>query len=260
MERLRLIPLDDTVVFPNMTVTLGVDVGEESRVLLVPKHVEAYAKGGVIADVVDRVRMRGRVSAVVRQLAERSGVPVSIDTSKAAVAIEAIAGGAEIINDVTGLAGDPDMLRVAVTSGTGVCAMHMQGTPQTMQVEPRYDDVVADIHRYLAARRDALLQAGIPREKICLDPGIGFGNSWPRQAGFSISVCRSSSATRGRASSARRSRLRSAGRPRGTNSTPAPPARPAGSRGRGSRSSASMPWGSCGRRWNSLLRCSGKTG
>ena len=118
-----------------------------------------------------------RVSAVVRQLAERSGVPVSIDTSKAAVAIEAIAGGAEIINDVTGLAGDPDMLRVAVTSGTGVCAMHMQGTPQTMQVEPRYDDVVADIHRYLAARRDALLQAGIPREKICLDPGIGFGKT-----------------------------------------------------------------------------------
>ena len=118
-----------------------------------------------------------RVSAVVRQLAERSGVPVSIDTSKAAVAIEAIAGGAEIINDVTGLAGDPDMLRVAVTSGTGVCAMHMQGTPQTMQVEPRYDDVVADIHRYLAARRDSLLQAGIPREKICLDPGIGFGKT-----------------------------------------------------------------------------------
>ena len=118
-----------------------------------------------------------RVSAVVRQLAERSGVPVSIDTSKAAVAIEAIAGGAEIINDVTGLAGDPDMLRVAVTSGTGVCAMHMQGTPQTMQLEPRYDDVVADIHRYLAARRDALLQAGIPREKICLDPGIGFGKT-----------------------------------------------------------------------------------
>jgi dihydropteroate synthase len=118
-----------------------------------------------------------RVSAVVRQLAERSGVPVSIDTSKAAVAIEAIAGGAEIINDVTGLAGDPDMLRVAVTSGTGVCAMHMQGTPQTMQVEPRYDDVVADIHRYLAARRDALLQAGIPHEKICLDPGIGFGKT-----------------------------------------------------------------------------------
>jgi dihydropteroate synthase len=104
-------------------------------------------------------------------------VPVSIDTSKAAVAIEAIAGGAEIINDVTGLAGDPDMLRVAVTSGTGVCAMHMQGTPQTMQLEPRYDDVVADIHRYLAARRDALLQAGIPREKICLDPGIGFGKT-----------------------------------------------------------------------------------
>jgi ATP-dependent Lon protease len=71
MERLRLIPLDDTVVFPNMTVTLGVDVGEESRVLLVPKHDEAYAKVGVIADVVDRVRMRGRVSAVVLNGIER---------------------------------------------------------------------------------------------------------------------------------------------------------------------------------------------
>ena len=118
-----------------------------------------------------------RVSAVVRQLAERSGVPVSIDTSKAAVATEAIAGGAEIINDVTGLAGDPDMLRVAVASGVGVCVMHMQGTPQTMQVDPRYVDVVADIHRYLAARRDALLAAGIPLEKICLDPGIGFGKT-----------------------------------------------------------------------------------
>lgn len=118
-----------------------------------------------------------RVTEVVRQLAKQSAVPVSIDTSKAAVAAEAIALGAEIINDVTGLEGDPGMLRVAVESGAGICAMHMQGTPQTMQVEPRYDDVVADIHRYVAARRDALLQAGIPREKICLDPGIGFGKT-----------------------------------------------------------------------------------
>ena len=118
-----------------------------------------------------------RVTEVVRQLAARSGVPVSIDTSKAAVAARAIDLGAEIINDVTGLEGDPNMLRVAVASGAGVCAMHMQGTPQTMQLDPRYADVVAEIHAYLARRRDALLAAGVPLDRICLDPGIGFGKS-----------------------------------------------------------------------------------
>ena len=118
-----------------------------------------------------------RVSEVVRQLAERAGVPISIDTSKASVAARAVELGAEIINDVTGLEGDPDMLGVAVGSQAGVCAMHMQGTPQTMQVDPRYDDVVGEIHGYLKRRRDALLAAGIPLDRICLDPGIGFGKT-----------------------------------------------------------------------------------
>ena len=118
-----------------------------------------------------------RVAEVVRRLAAESGVPVSIDTSKAAVARRAIDLGAEIINDVTGLEGDPDMLGVARDTGAGICAMHMRGTPQTMQDDPHYDDVVAEIHAYLAARRDALLAAGIPLEKICLDPGIGFGKT-----------------------------------------------------------------------------------
>lgn len=118
-----------------------------------------------------------RVGEVVRRLAAEAGVPVSIDTSKARVAAAAIALGAEIINDVTGLEGDPDMLRVARETGAGICAMHMQGTPQTMQLDPRYDDVVAEIHAYLAARRDALVAAGIPLEKLCLDPGIGFGKT-----------------------------------------------------------------------------------
>ncbi len=118
-----------------------------------------------------------RVAEVVRRLAAASGVPVSIDTSKAAVARRAIELGAEIINDVTGLQGDADMLEVAHSSGAGICAMHMRGTPQTMQDEPRYDDVVSEIHSYLAARRDALLAAGIPLERICLDPGIGFGKT-----------------------------------------------------------------------------------
>jgi dihydropteroate synthase len=118
-----------------------------------------------------------RVAEVVRRLAAESGVPVSIDTSKAAVAARAIELGAEIINDVTGLEGDPAMLEIARSSGAGICAMHMRGTPQTMQDDPRYNDVVSEIHAYLAARRDALLAAGIPLENICLDPGIGFGKT-----------------------------------------------------------------------------------
>jgi dihydropteroate synthase len=118
-----------------------------------------------------------RVGEVVRRLARESGAPVSIDTSKAVVAARALEAGAEIVNDVTGLEGDPDMVRVAVESGAGVCAMHMQGTPQTMQVAPRYADVVAEIHDYLRRRRDALVAAGIPLDKICLDPGIGFGKT-----------------------------------------------------------------------------------
>jgi dihydropteroate synthase len=118
-----------------------------------------------------------RVADVVRRLAAESGVPVSIDTSKAAVAARAIELGAEIINDVTGLEGDPAMTAVARDSGAGICAMHMRGTPQTMQDDPRYADVVAEIHAYLAGRRDALRAAGIPPAKICLDPGIGFGKT-----------------------------------------------------------------------------------
>jgi dihydropteroate synthase len=118
-----------------------------------------------------------RVGEVVRRLSREAGVPVSIDTSKAVVAARALEAGAEIVNDVTGLEGDPDMLRVARDAAAGVCAMHMQGTPQTMQVAPRYDDVVAEIHDYLRRRRDALVAAGIPLARICLDPGIGFGKT-----------------------------------------------------------------------------------
>lgn len=118
-----------------------------------------------------------RVIPVVQAIAERTKVPISVDTSKARVAYEAIAAGAEIINDVTGLTGDPQMMTIARESGAGICAMHMQGTPQTMQDHPHYDDVVEEIADYLRARRDALEAAGIPRDRICLDPGIGFGKT-----------------------------------------------------------------------------------
>ena len=118
-----------------------------------------------------------RVVQVVRGIADQSDVPVSIDTSKSAVAIAAIEAGAQIINDVTGLTGDSDMLQVAAESGVGVCAMHMQGTPATMQDNPRNTNVVAEVLAYLQQRKACLLDAGIPLEKICLDPGIGFGKT-----------------------------------------------------------------------------------
>ncbi len=118
-----------------------------------------------------------RVIPVIEQLSRRSNLPISVDTSKARVAREAIAAGAEIINDVTGLAGDDEMIQVALDSGAGVCAMHMQGTPQTMQDDPQYNDVVDEIYRYLQERRDKLARAGIEPARICLDPGIGFGKT-----------------------------------------------------------------------------------
>jgi dihydropteroate synthase len=101
---------------------------------------------------------------------------LSIDTSKSDVASVAVTkGGAEIINDVTGLTGDAQMLDVARRAG--VCVMHMRGTPQSMQDDPTYADVVGEIHDFLRQRLDALLDAGIDRERICLDPGIGFGKT-----------------------------------------------------------------------------------
>jgi dihydropteroate synthase len=119
-----------------------------------------------------------RVLPVIEQVRrQRPDALLSIDTSKAAVAEAAVPAGVEIINDITGLSGDPRMLEVVHSSGVGVCAMHMQGTPQSMQDDPTYTDVVREIHDYLRQRRDALLAAGIQRERICLDPGIGFGKT-----------------------------------------------------------------------------------
>ncbi|MEX2169750.1 MAG: dihydropteroate synthase [Pirellulales bacterium] len=118
-----------------------------------------------------------RVMPVIEALAAKTSLPISIDTSKSQVAAEAIAAGAEIVNDVTGLSGDPRMAPLAAGTDVAVCVMHMRGTPQTMQDDPRYGDVVHEIHQYLAERRDAMLAAGIDRERICLDPGIGFGKT-----------------------------------------------------------------------------------
>lgn len=118
-----------------------------------------------------------RVLPVLERLREKTGLPISIDTSKAEVAAAAIEAGAEIINDVTALQDDLDMLPLAVESGCGLCLMHMQGTPRTMQVEPQYDDVIIEVSEHLRNRRDTLMAAGIRQDRIALDPGIGFGKT-----------------------------------------------------------------------------------
>lgn len=118
-----------------------------------------------------------RIVPVLEGLQGRVKIPISIDTSKAKVADAAMSLGGEIINDVTGLTGDPAMLAVAATWQPGICAMHMQGNPQTMQNSPHYDDVVGDIYQYLQQRDVELQKAGIAQDRICLDPGIGFGKT-----------------------------------------------------------------------------------
>ncbi len=118
-----------------------------------------------------------RVVAVVRELARQTRVPISIDTSKAEVARQCLDAGAAIVNDISGLTLDADMPRVCRESSCGVIVMHMQGTPQTMQLDPQYDDVVADVSRYFSERLNELEAAGIARERIALDPGIGFGKT-----------------------------------------------------------------------------------
>jgi len=131
------------------------------------------------ADAVSESEELRRVVDVVRDLVEQTNVPVSIDTSKAKVAAEAVAAGAQIINDVTGLEGDAGMMDVATSTKAGVCAMHMRGNPRTMQSDEhlRYDNIVEDIFDYLRARQDALRSAGVAKNRICLDPGIGFAKT-----------------------------------------------------------------------------------
>ena len=118
-----------------------------------------------------------RVMPVVEPLCRGLDVPVSIDTYHSAVAKEAMAAGAEIINDITACTGDAKMAAVAAQYGAGVCIMHMQGTPQTMQEDPRYGNVVDDVFNYLTLRCDELVKAGIEPRRIAVDPGVGFGKT-----------------------------------------------------------------------------------
>jgi dihydropteroate synthase len=133
---------------------------------------ESTRPGSLPVSAADEITRTVPVVAALR--AEWDGL-VSIDTSKAAVAEAALAAGADIVNDVSGLLADPRMAEVCAASGCGVVVMHMQGEPRTMQTAPHYEDVVAEVREFFREREISLVQAGIDPEALCFDPGIGFG-------------------------------------------------------------------------------------
>lgn len=130
------------------------------------------------ADVVPIEEELRRVIPTIRALREQTTVPISIDTTKAAVARQAIEAGASIINDISAMSFDPAIGEVAAETGAGIVLMHMRGTPRTMQDDPRYGDVVAEVHDFLAGKIEQAESLGIPRGRISIDPGIGFGKTF----------------------------------------------------------------------------------
>jgi dihydropteroate synthase len=125
----------------------------------------------------ERVSLEEELRRVLPVLEHMQGEPLSIDTSKAEVARRAIALGAELVNDVTALRGEPDLAGAVADGGAYLCLMHMQGEPRTMQADPRYDDVVSDVKAFLEERLAFAVSQGIREELVCLDPGIGFGKT-----------------------------------------------------------------------------------
>jgi dihydropteroate synthase len=123
------------------------------------------------------VALEEELRRVVPVLEGLRGAPVSIDTAKAEVARRALELGAELVNDVTALRGDPGMAEVVAESGTYLCLMHMQGEPRTMQLNPSYEDVASQVAAFLEERMRVAVEAGVHEQRICLDPGIGFGKT-----------------------------------------------------------------------------------
>jgi dihydropteroate synthase len=142
------------------------------------------------ANVVNEEEERRRAIPVVTAVAKAVTVPISIDTSKAAIAREALDVGAVLVNDVTALRGDPAMVDVVARSGAGIVLMHMYGTPHTMQQAPRYDDVVEEISEFFEERIRFAMTHGIARRQIILDPGIGFGKLLVHNLTLLAQLCR----------------------------------------------------------------------
>ena len=118
-----------------------------------------------------------RVEPAITAIASSLSIPVSIDTRKSCVADVAVKAGAQLVNDVSGFTHDPMLARYCIHAGLPVCVMHAQGDPETMQDNPRYDDVLLDVFDFLSAQVTMLEEAGIPRDRIVVDPGIGFGKT-----------------------------------------------------------------------------------
>ena len=145
----------------------------------------AIDEGAVLVDVggestrpgAEPVPSEDEIARVEPVLEGLRGLATSIDTSKAAVARRALDLGAELVNDVTALRGDPEMAGIVADGDAFVCLMHMQGEPRTMQVAPRYDDVVSDVLAFLEERVAFAVENGIAEERIAVDPGIGFGKT-----------------------------------------------------------------------------------
>lgn len=135
---------------------------------------ESTRPGAAPVSVEEEIR---RVVPIVERLSKQLAIPISIDTTKSEVAQRAIEAGASIINDVSGFMRDPRMLSVAANGKSGLVIMHTKGTPQTMQRHPRYRDLIGEIHRFLSERIDAAAAHRIPRNRIAIDPGIGFGKT-----------------------------------------------------------------------------------
>jgi dihydropteroate synthase len=129
------------------------------------------------ASPVDEQEERRRLVPIVAAVAKAVSVPISVDTSKAEVARAAIDAGAIMVNDVTALRGDSAMVDVVAQAGAGLVLMHMQGTPDTMQHAPRYDDVVGEVAQFLAERVRFAIDHGVAKDRIVVDPGIGFGKT-----------------------------------------------------------------------------------
>ena len=171
----------------NVTPDSFSDGGRDTAVgLAVARVRELVAAGATIVDLGGESTRPGsepvscdeELRRVVPVLEALGGTaPLSIDTAKAEVARRALALGAELVNDVTALRGDPELAGVVADAGCLVCLMHMQGTPQTMQLAPRYDDVVSEVAAFLEQRIVFCVAAGIAEERIVLDPGIGFGKA-----------------------------------------------------------------------------------
>ncbi len=188
-----MIPIEERFPRPSVMGVLNVtpDSFSDGGVHLDPDVAAAAARrmiedGAALVDIggestrpgSDGVSVEEELARVVPVFERLGGeVPFSIDTTKAAVASAALEHGAVLVNDVTALRGDPDLAGVVADAGAYLCLMHMQGEPRTMQAEPRYTDVVSEVESFLAERLAFAVEVGIAEEKICLDPGIGFGKT-----------------------------------------------------------------------------------